>query len=203
MNRHTTTALVLFLTFGAASQVEAQYSAGQSCPPGQPCVVVPQAQPQPAVQYAPAPVPVRQRQAVEVRSSRLRWGMIAPGIAMIVGGWVANWLVGLPGAFAVREEHGSGSSTDYYGWAWVPVIGPFVDAGFFASGRYAGFLALHLVFGVLQSAGLVFCILGTVLREEVVQVRYVLGDDPNGPRLSVLPYADQHGGGLMATIAGF
>lgn len=209
--------IVLGLSLAAADRAAAQAATG-ACPPGQPCVVVVpqpppqgqivvQAQPQPMVQgYVVAQpagyAPPQQRQQVERRHSRLRWGMIGPGIGLIVGGWFGNWITGVVG-LAIMASDDNPDAGRYFGWSWVPWVGPFVNAGYFAGTRYDGVFGMHLLWGVLQATGLVLCILGTVLPEEEVTYEYVLGDDPNGPRLSVLPWASDTGAGLTASIAGF
>jgi hypothetical protein len=127
--------------------------------------------------------------------------MIGPGIGMLAGGWLGNWLVGIIGGLAtlgLSPRYG-----DYLGWSFVPVVGPWVNLTYFDGSLQPGFIVIHTLFGVLQGGGLLLCILGTVLREEVVEVRYVLGDDADGPTLSVLPYVHETGGGLVATVAGF
>jgi hypothetical protein len=199
----------------------------QQCAPGQPCVViVPQQEPQvpqgyvtvqPAQQqpvYTQQPAYGQtaytetmqpQRQAVQTTRTRLRWGLIGPGIGLIIGGWVGNWITGLVGGIGMAL----GTSTpetadDHIRWSFVPWIGPWVNVGFAANAfGDDGLVGMHVLWGVLQTGGLLMCILGTVFPEEVVSMQYVLGDDPDGPVLSVLPYASQNGAGLTASIAGF
>jgi hypothetical protein len=221
MHRHTLIAFAFtIVALGATARASAQATA-QQCPPGQPCVVVvPQTPPAQVVtpppqgyvvaqppgygaqpQYVVAQ-PVQQRPMVEVRRTRLRWGMIGPGIGLIVGGWVGNWITGIPGTITLAFEDHPGAD-DYFGWSWIPFIGPFVNAAYFGDSGWTGYLGMHLLFGVLQTAGLVLCILGTALPEETVTMEYALTDDPQGPRLSVMPWADANGGGAVASIAGF
>lgn len=221
------------IALGTSSTVFAQtISAEASCAPGQPCggtVVIQEApappvgQPsgtivvQPAAPTAPPGYVVTQpayaqptyvvqqappRQAIERRSSRMRWAMVGPGIGLIIGGWVGNWLTGIVGtvdmAFSSSDDGGT-----YFGWSWIPWVGPYVNAAFYADSPDEGYLAMHLLFGVMQTAGLLLCILGTVLREETVTLEYALSDDPEAARLSVLPWASADGAGAMLSIRGF
>ncbi len=208
IRKTTTLALAFFATaLAGATSAEAQYTvtSPQACPPGQPCVVVvpqdqTQAQPVQPVQgqVVQGYAPVQQRQAVEVRRTRMRWGMIGAGIGLTVGGWIANWLTAIPAQFAITGES---RRDQYVGWSYLPWIGPFVDAGYMSDETDNGLFALHLLYGIMQSAGLLLCILGTVLAEEEVVVQYVFGED--GPALSVLPWANEHGAGASVSLVGF
>jgi hypothetical protein len=131
--------------------------------------------------------------------------MIGPGIGMLAGGWLGNWLLGIGGVvtLSLSYSYSAAQRGDYLGWSFVPVVGPWVNLTYFDGNRDPGYVVFHTLFGVLQGGGLLLCILGTVLREEIVEVRYVLGDDADGPTLSVLPYVHETGGGLLATVAGF
>lgn len=218
------TALVLAAS-ALASRAEAQATTSDACPPGQPCVVVvPQApaepqppptqvivqpqvapqgyvtvQPQVGVQVQPYGAP--QVQPREVRRSRMRWGMVVPGIILTVVGWVGNWITGIPGVITMSVEGSHpGNEDTYFGFSWIPVIGPFVNAGFYAGSPHDGYFGMHLLWGVMQSAGVLLCILGTVLPEEEVVYEYALGDAPDAPRLAVTPWGGQDGAGLAANL---
>lgn len=216
----------LALAVGAlASRAEAQTTAADACPPGQPCVVVvpqaPPAQPQPPpaqviVQPQVAPqqsyVTVQEQpivqpygaqpvQAREVRRSRMRWGMIVPGIVLTVVGWIGNWITAIPGVITMAfDESHPGQEDTYFGTSFIPVVGPFVGAGFYAGSEHDGYFGMHLLWGVMQSAGILLCILGTVLPEDEVVYEYALGDAPDAPRLAVNPWAGQDGAGLAANL---
>lgn len=212
---------------GLAGRAEAQTTAPQ-CPPGQPCVVVvpqqqPEATPPPPPQQAPGGYvvvqpaqpqsyvvqtqpqqqvyaqPVQQRQPVEVTHTRIRWGLVGPGIGLFAGGWVANWLTGAVGTLAVAFS-GSDSTGDYFGWSWVPVVGPWVNAAIAGNQGFDELMGVHILWGVLQTGGLLMCILGTVLQEETTEIRYVQGD---GPQIAVLPWADANGAGASVSVVGF
>lgn len=209
----------------ATGRAQAQTTAPQ-CPPGQPCVVVvpqqeatpppppPQQAPggyvvvqpaQPQAGYVVQPQqqvyaqPVQQGQPVEVTHSRIRWGLVGPGIGLLAGGWVANWLTGAVGTLAVAFS-GSASTGDYFGWSWVPVIGPWVNAAIAGEQQFDELMGVHILWGVLQTGGLLMCILGTVLQEETTEIRYVQGD---GPQIAVLPWADATGAGASVSVVGF
>lgn len=178
------------------------------CPPGQPCVVVqsPQAsgyvtvQPvQPVVQQQVQPMvyAAPQRQPVEVTHTRLRWGLIGPGIGLFVGGWVGNWITGLVGG--VIGALSSYDTSDYVAWSWVPLVGPWVNAAYYAGND--GMMGMHVLWGILQAGGLLMCILGTALPEEVTEIRYVEGD--TDLRFAVMPWADATGGGASVRVTGF
>ncbi|WP_053235023.1 hypothetical protein [Sandaracinus amylolyticus] len=221
MQRQVTFAFVLAAAAlcSFASRAEAQATADQ-CPPGQPCVVVvPQPppaqgqvivqQPQPSSAYVtvqPAPQPgvtaygAPQPQPREVRHSRMRWGMIVPGIILTVVGWVANWITAIPGAIEMDLDDVNPDAGRYFGWQWVPWIGPFVGAGYWAGTSYDGYFGVHLLWGIMQTSGLLLCILGTVLTEEEVTYEYALGDAPDAPRLAVTPFASESSGGLSARL---
>jgi hypothetical protein len=130
--------------------------------------------------------------------------LVAPGIGFILGGWVSNVVLASTGGVnTVGDTVGRSDANNYFGWSWFPWIGPFVDATYFDVSRHAGYITFHLLFGILQVGGLVFCILGTALQEEVVETRYGLRDDHGGPTFSVLPYVNETGGGVMARVTGF
>lgn len=227
MIRNTTLAIaVLALALASTGRARAQ----EGCAPGQPCVVVvPQPPPDGATVQVQGQVQVQvqgqgyvqpaggyvqqgygqpaygaPQQAVEVQSTRLRWGLIGPGIALLAGGWVVNWIVGTVGLIDM------GFSTVYTGeqaealfaWSFVPLVGPWVDAGFWAGdSEREGYVGIHVAMGILQLGGFVMCILGTVFPEEVTEMQYVFGED--GPALAVAPWANGQGGGLSVSLAGF
>lgn len=216
-------AALAFAATGLASRAEAQ--ATTQCPPGQPCVVVvpqaPPAQPQPPpaqvivqpelapqgyVTVQPQQVQVQPYggqpvQAREVRRSRMRWGMVAPGIVLTVVGWFGNWITAIPGVIQMSFDGSHrGDEDTYFGTSFIPVIGPFVGAGFYAGSEHDGYFGMHLLWGLMQSAGILLCILGTVLPEDEVVYEYALGDSPEAPRLALTPWGGQDGAGLAANL---
>jgi hypothetical protein len=212
MSRYTTFAFAFFVTALGASAAEAQYTGtAQACPPGQPCVVVQAQATPPTPQVAPQGYVVQQpgygqvyaqpqRQMVQTTRTRLRWGLIGPGIAAIVIGWVGNWVTGIAGTLGLALTGATSRDTSqYFGWSWIPFAGPWVDAVIIASnwGGNDGFVGTHVLWGVLQAGGLLMCILGTVLQEEVVEMRYVQND---GPQFAVAPFGGPDGAGLNATL---
>jgi hypothetical protein len=223
MDRHHTLALALATLASSlvAGPAVAQDTSG--CPPGQPCVVVvPDAQPAetvvpppPAgqgsvfvspqgsgyVTVQPSPeamyVTPHSPPAQERRRSGINWGMAGPGMGLLIGGWFGNWITGVVGIFFDETD------ADYFGWQWVPVIGPFVGVGYFAGSPHDEMLGMHLLWALMQSGGLVLCILGTVLTGDDFDDdgAYVLGDGPDAPRLSVSPWGSDSAGGISARLS--
>lgn len=212
----STLVIILGWVFTLADPGRAQ---AQACPPGHAClIVVEQPAPPPAAPPVtapppagfvpgPGPAPVTlppgygapEPQPVQTTRSRPQWRVIVPGAIMLGAGWVFNWL----GAIPLGIGHSFGASgfnfERYFGWSFIPVIGPWVNAAAFEPDREPGSFAFHLVLGLVQGAGLLMAILGTVITEEVTVTRYAL--DAEGHELELMPLASPQLAGAAARLS--
>lgn len=134
-----------------------------------------QAYPQPV--YQPAPTRV---------STRPIWGMFIAGIPIFVVPWILTGLIDL--------DFGSGIG-------FIPLAGPFILAA--QTSDFDSMLqTLLIIDGVVQIAGVALIVLGLVIQREVV-VRARLGDDPDSPAITLLPFASETSAGLSLALTHF
>lgn len=145
------------------------------CGPGTACVSGVCAAPAGQVQYIERPIT----------------GLIVGGSIMIAAGYVVNLAISALVAFALAWA--GLDAGGIFGWALVPIIGPFVQMGYLH--QDSGWLTWLGVMGGLQVVGLTMVILGAVLR--VREPVYALGE---GRTLSVLPTASPTHGGLTMSL---
>ncbi len=196
--------LVLAGASSAAAQVTT-VEASASCP-NPPCMVlVPQEPVQAQVYVTSTPVQqaAPQPQMVEVTSTRLRTALVIPGAIMLGVSWVINVLVGSIVGL-VGRSFGDENAQNYFGFSLIPILGPFLQLTRFNFDLESGLLAYHVVLGLVQTAGFLMALFGTVFPEETTELRYADAErDEQGPQWAVLPWATQTGGGLSLTVAGF
>lgn len=211
--RIVSSGLAALVVFALTALAHAPPTQAQECPPGQTCLIVveqpapPVATPPPATAQVPgaialppgyggvAPPP----QPIETTRSRAQWRVVIPGAIMLGVGWIFNWL----GAIPLGVGHSFGGSgfnfERYFGWSFVPVLGPWANAAAFEPDREPGSFAYHLVLGLVQATGLLMAILGTVITEEVTVTRYALDDE--GRELELTPLASPQLAGAAARLS--
>jgi hypothetical protein len=125
--------------------------------------------------------PVSQPQPVryEHRSAAIP-AVIVPGIVLLVGGYVSQ-------AIGAPMLAGQWDDPDQLGFAYVPILGPWLQLGAFRNLDTAFESAIgyfSVVTGIAQALGLVLTIVGLTVREEWDEPVYALSDDPTGPTLA-------------------
>lgn len=123
--------------------------------------------------------PVGQPQPVRYihRSSTIP-ALIVPGIVLLVGGYVTQ---------AIGAPMIEGFSSDQLGFAYIPILGPWLQLGAYSDLDAAmedGRGHFSWITGVAQALGLVLMVVGLTVREEWDEPVYALTDDPMGPTLA-------------------
>lgn len=106
--------------------------------------------------------------------------IFVPGIILLAGGYVTE-AIGAPMLVDSWE------SSDQLGYAYIPVLGPWIQLGTFSDVGEAfddGIGYFSLIAGLAQTVGLVLTVVGLVVREEWDEPVYALTDDPSGPTLA-------------------
>lgn len=179
-------------SYGSAAVPEAPTVASPYAPPAPPLVTVlppgpPTAPPRTLAAFGP-----RAAQAdvtAEPTRTRRRWGLVATGAGLLLGGYALSISGALSG---VTTTAGVGGRDEQEAWSFVPIIGPLV--GMVDAGDDFQVPVLLAAFA-LEAAGLVMAIVGTASR---VAVRPRPGRDERSPTqsVSVVPYASGTGAGI-------
>jgi hypothetical protein len=138
-------------------------------------------------QWQPPPEPHEGFPHMSYEQTRVRWGVLAPGVALFAVGWLSNGIAGAlagtcPPSFSL---YGSSCTSDpawgdFRAFAAVPLIGPWLQLGAKPTNHGAdGWVAWLVVDGIVQLAGL------TMIVAALLNPRRVVIDVPNG--LSVKP----------------
>lgn len=171
--------------------------------PTQPTYGQPYAQPtQPTYDASPyvvqptaaAPQPIRY-----VHRSAATPALFVPGIILLAGGYLTE-VVGAP-IFA--SDVYSGVSSDWLGFAYIPLLGPWLQLTTYDDiGRAVdrGDGLFSILDGTAQAVGLVMLVLGLTIREEWDEPVYALGDAPDAPRLA-FSASSAPGGGAYASVS--
>jgi len=162
-------------------------------------LTVPVAEPAPVELNAPAVEPVR---------TRPMWSLVGAGAGIFIGTWGADiglsfgYIASLETVTAIGAIGGVGmrSSYDtapYLAWSLAPLIGPFVQVPVSNEFSHDDWIrGFHVLFGVLQWAGLAMLITGLVVREQVVPRRRAL---PPGIQASIVPQLGPQQVGLLVS----
>lgn len=162
--------------YGQPQYAQPQYGQpqGNYAQPGDPNVVY-----QPSGYVAPVvaqgPQPVRY-----IHRSALIPGILVPGILLLAGGFLAE-VVGAP----LLSD--SWDSSDQLGFAFIPILGPWLQLGRFSDLDRAfetGIAYFPIVAGLAQALGLIVTIIGLSVHDEWDEPVYALTDDPMGPTLT-------------------
>lgn len=125
--------------------------------------------------------PVTQPQPVRyVHRSASMPAIFVPGIILLAGGYVSQ-AIGAPMLIDSWE------SSDQLGFAYIPILGPWLQLGDFSDIGAAfddGVGYFSVITGLAQAVGLVLTIVGLTVREEWDEPVYALTDDPSGPTLA-------------------
>jgi hypothetical protein len=145
--------------------------------------------------------PVGQPQPVRyVHRSAAIPALFVPGIILLAGGYLSQ-AVGAP---IVALDH-SGLSSDWLGYAYVPLLGPWLQMGTYSDvgvwmDRGPGHFSW--VTGLAQGLGLVLLVVGLTVREEWDEPVYALTDAPDGPTFA-FDATPLEGGGLASATLRF
>ena len=148
---------------------------GNYAQPGDPNVVYqPSGYVEPVV-VAQGPQPVRY-----IHRSALVPGILVPGILLLAGGFLTE-VIGAP----LLSD--SWDSSDQLGFAFIPILGPWLQLGGFSDLDRAfedGIGYFPIVAGLAQALGLILTIVGLSVHDEWDEPVYALTDDPMGPTLA-------------------
>ncbi|MEC7518868.1 MAG: hypothetical protein VYE22_03330 [Myxococcota bacterium] len=180
---------------GAQVQVQVQGQGGYQQQPAPPPPQGGYAQPQP---YAQPQAVYQQQQRPTHTVTRPTWGLLGPGIGLLVGGYVAEIFVGLFGGLAMGFDSAvTGSSYDgnaFFYSSLIPVAGPIAQMAVVDFDD--GWMPWLLLDTILQVGGLTMIILGAAIQQEVE----VYAELDDGVDLAVLPTFGTDGAGLSATL---
>ena len=147
--------------------------------------------------YAPPPADMRPR-------TQRHWELIGPGIGLFVGGWLVTFLA----TSVWYGETTTCSSTGWFGYtcthygpqdlalamSFVPLVGPWLMLG--DDGLRGADFIIPVLFGLLQTTGLVLIIVGVSLPGEPVEPEFSIAGVT--VRFDVAPLS----GGGLATASG-
>ncbi len=173
----------LSLTSVASAQViiQGEVTVQQSQPYAQPQPYG-YAQPQPIqpaygptyVQSGASPQPARY-----IHHSDSLSALWVPGIIALGVGWLGGALVATYAQSNCTSFSGC-PNTDWAGFQWVPVIGPWLALGL---GNGRDWEPLSYVTGIVEDVGLLLFILGLVIRDDWDEPVYAFGNGPDAPAL--------------------
>lgn len=131
--------------------------------------------------YVQQPVAVSQPQPIRyIHRSATIPGILVPGILLLVGGYLTE-------AIGAPLLDGSWDSSDQLGFAYIPILGPWLQLGAFEDLDFAferGIAYFPVIAGIAQTLGLILTVIGLTVREEWDEPVYALTDDPMGPTLA-------------------
>lgn len=170
-----------------------QYQQQQAPPPGygqQPYPQQQYAQPYPQQQYpqpyyAPPVQPAQPRYVERTESTPALW---VTGVVLLPVSWVLTWSA----TTATLDGYRDGA---YWGWSWVPLVGPWFMIGD-SYGLNGSEIAGAVLSGIAQLSGLTLIILGVAIRQTVRVATYALDDSERAPELT-LGVAPTYGGGML------
>ncbi len=120
---------------------------------------------------------------------RTQTDLIVIGASMLGGVWLANIAASGPGALALANDPASGArGDDYFGWSFVPLIGPVVQM--FQLGDEHWAIPLLAIVEAVEVVGLILALVGTA-GEDVVLLEPVAG-------VRIAPWAGEGGAGAVA-----
>lgn len=144
--------------------------------------------------------PVGQPQPVRyVHRSASIPALFVPGIILLAGGYLTQ-AVGAP------MLYDGGLSSDWLGFAYIPILGPWLQMGTYDDvGTWLERGPAHFswITGVAQALGLALLVVGLTVREEWDEPVYALSDAPDAPRLSFDVTPLQGGGYASLTLQHF
>jgi hypothetical protein len=127
------------------------------------------------------PVAVSQPQPIRyIHRSATIPGILVPGILLLVGGYLTE-------AIGAPLLDGSWDNPDQLGFAYIPILGPWLQLGAFDDLDFAferGIAYFPVIAGIAQTLGLILTVIGLTVREEWDEPVYALTDDPMGPTLA-------------------
>jgi hypothetical protein len=120
---------------------------------------------------------------------RMQTDLMIVGGAMLGGAWLLNIGASGPGALALANDPVSGArGDDYFGWSFVPLIGPVVQM--FQLGDEHWAIPLLAIVEAVEVVGIILALVGTV-GHDVVLLEPVAN-------MQLLPWASGDGAGVVA-----